>query len=506
MSVSGHPSPSPRARFLPGKATSIYAAIGLTLTGSYFAAPAGSHASHLVYELLALSGLSAVVVGVRLHRPNDPGWRLIMLGIALWVAGDSYWNAYPFATGHEAPFPSLADALYLVCYLPLIAGVLVLMRGGRPKIADLVEGAIVGAGATLIIWFAVVEPVAHSHAVPFGPRMIATAYPVADNLLLLALIQLVIARGFRQPALRYFVGAFALILGTDIIYARARVSATFTPGSWLNLGYLLFYLLLGCAFLSPSIGRVLPLRSKPPLAISRLRLASLVLPLLIVPIFLAEGGGRDPAQSRVLAAGCALISLLVFARLVLVFKERDAVHRDRLQVQEELAQMAYRDPLTGLANRSALYEAIDAAVLQARTARRAVAVLFVDLDHFKTVNDLYGHTDGDEVLRDVAVRLKAVLRERDLVARHGGDEFIIVMPGLPPDQAPELAATVAARIAAEFVRPFEIGGGKHQLGITSGFSIYPADGSSTQELIDSADRAMYSRKQARQSARAELVS
>jgi len=297
-----------------------------------------------------------------------------------------------------------------------------------------------------------------------------------------------------------------VILGTDIIYARARVSATFTPGSWLNLGYLLFYVLLGCAFLSPSIGRVLPLRSEPPLTISKLRLASLVVALLIAPIFVAEGGGGDPAQAKVLAAGCALISLLVFVRLVLVFKERDAVNRDRLQVQEELAQMAYRDALTGLANRSALYEAVDDAVQEARTAQRAVAVLFVDLDGFKTVNDLYGHADGDEVLRDVAVRLKSALREGDLVARHGGDEFVIVMPGLPPAQASALAATVTERIAAEFVRPFEIGSRKHELGITSGFSIYPADGSSTQELVECADRAMYSRKQARQRARAELAS
>jgi diguanylate cyclase (GGDEF)-like protein len=490
---------------VPGKATSIYGAIGLVLTGSYFAVPTASHVSHVVYELLALAGLSAVVFGVRLHRPNDPGWRLIVLGIALWVGGDSFWNAYPFATGHEAPFPSFADAFYLVCYVPLIAGVLVFVRGGRPKLADLVEGAIVGAGATLVIWFAVVEPVAHSSSAEFTPRMIATAYPVADNLLLLALIQLVVARGFRQSALRYFVGAFALILGTDIVYARARVSETFTPGSWLNLGYLLFYVLLGCAFLTPSIGRLLPLRSEPTLTVSKLRLASLAVPLLIAPVFVAEGGGRDPTEAKILAGGCALISLLVFARLVLVFKERDSVNRDRLRVQEELAQMAYRDPLTGLANRSALYEAVDVAVREARTRGRAVAVLFVDLDRFKTVNDLYGHADGDEVLRDVATRLKVAVRERDLVARSGGDEFVIVMPGLPSEQAPTLAAMVADRIAAEFVRPFEIRSRKHQLGITSGFSIYPSDGSSTQELVDRADRAMYSRKRPRRPARAELA-
>jgi diguanylate cyclase (GGDEF)-like protein len=133
-------------------------------------------------------------------------------------------------------------------------------------------------------------------------------------------------------------------------------------------------------------------------------------------------------------------------------------------------------------------------VQEARATQRAVAILFLDLDRFKAVNDLYGHASGDEVLRDVASRLKVALRETDLVARHGGDEFVVAMPGLPIEQAPALAAAVTARIEAEFVLPFEIGEQRHQLGITSGFSVYPADGSTTAELVEAADRAMYTRK------------
>jgi diguanylate cyclase (GGDEF)-like protein len=191
---------------------------------------------------------------------------------------------------------------------------------------------------------------------------------------------------------------------------------------------------------------------------------------------------------------------------VLVFKERDAANRDRLRAQEELARMAYRDALTGLASRSAFYEALDTAMQEAQTGQRAVAVLFFDLDGFKTVNDLYGHAEGDEVLRNVAARLSVAVREQDLVGRHGGDEFVIVMPDLPPEQAGALAATVAARVAAEFIRPFVTGNRHHRLGITSGFSIYPSDGSSTHELVDSADRAMYGAKQPRPPLPATLAS
>jgi diguanylate cyclase (GGDEF)-like protein len=485
----------PGASSFPGRGVTVYGVAGLAVTGAYFVLPAGSAGSHLAYEVLALAGLAAVLFGVARHRRHDVGWRLIALGLAIWVAGDSYWNGYRIVTGHEAPFPSVADALYLVCYVPLIVGVLVFVRGGRPRLADLLDGAIVGAGATLVIWFAVVAPVAsESHSSELGARIVVAAYPVADNLLLVALIQLILARGFGQPALRYLAAAFAMVLATDIVYARARVSATFTPGAWLNAGYLLFYVLLGCAFLSPSIARLRSLSDEPARTISKYRIMALSLPLLILPGFVAAGGGRSPVDADVLAAGGALISLLVVTRLVLVFRERDLVDRARLQAQEQLAQMAYRDPLTGLANRSALYEAVDGALVDARAAGRAVALLFVDVDGFKIVNDRYGHADGDVVLRDVAGRLKLAVRERDLVARHGGDEFVVVMFGLPRDQAYELAAGLAARLEAEFARPFEIGGRMHTLSITSGFSVYPADGASTQELVDTADRAMYRHK------------
>jgi diguanylate cyclase (GGDEF)-like protein len=456
--------------------------------------PKGTNGAHVVYELVACSGLAMMATGLLRRRPQDRAWLLIFLGLALWAGGDTYWNAYHWATGHEAPFPSVADVLYLVCYFPLVAGVLGLVRGGRPRLGDLIDGAIAGVGAILVIWFAVLEPVAKTHSAHLLPKLVATAYPVGDNLLILALIQLVITRGLRQPALQYLTGAFALILATDVLYARARLDASFSAGSWVDAGYLLFYVLLGCAFLSPSMGELLPKPTGLPIRVSKSRLACLSVPLLFAPWFIASGDAGNPVGAKVLGVAAAAISVLVFTRLMLVFRDREQIDQARLDAQTQLAEMAYRDPLTGLANRYALYDAVESGVKAASARGLALAILFVDLDRFKSVNDGFGHAHGDELLRAVAQRLRRAVRDDDVVARHGGDEFVIMMRGLPGSSAVLLAEALAERIGDELLPPFTLGERQLEIGVTIGLSVFPSDGSSADELIDAADKAMYRRK------------
>jgi len=483
-----------RAHAAHGQSIAL-ALVGCLLTATYFAFPTGSVLSHVAYETIVVLGVTAIVVGLLRHRRGDVDWWLVVAGIAIWGAGDTYWNVFRLVSGHEAPFPSPADVFYLVCYVPLLAGFARLVRGRRPSVSDLIEGGIAGVGTTLVIWFAVVEPVARTSAAHVLERVTATAYPVADNLLILVLIQLVVARGLRQPALRMIVAAFALILGTDLVYARARVDASYSAGSWINAGYLLFYMLLGCAFLSPSLRDLASAPAGVRGAFSKRRLALLSVPLFIAPAFVAAGiGTNSRVSAAVLAAGMAAISLLVVARLALVFRDRDAVDRARLAAQKELAAMAYCDPLTRLANRSAFYHLLDAALVEA-TAARGPAVLFADLDGFKAVNDRYGHLQGDEVLRQAAERLVGAVRPADHVARHGGDEFVVALLGLAPDDAAANASLVAARISKQFERPFVVAGQALSVGVTVGIAAWPADGTTSEELVAAADEAMYRLKQ-----------
>ena len=181
---------------------------------------------------------------------------------------------------------------------------------------------------------------------------------------------------------------------------------------------------------------------------------------------------------------------------------------DRVRAETRAAHLAHHDPLTGLANRRRLAEELAAALARARREGGGVALLLVDLDRFKPVNDLHGHAAGDELLCQVAGRLRAAVRETDAVARLGGDEFALVahcarpVPGADggdagtAEGAGEDAARLARRVVAALERPFALGGGALavQVGCSVGVALAPGDGDAAAALLHHADLAMYRAK------------
>jgi diguanylate cyclase (GGDEF)-like protein/PAS domain S-box-containing protein len=166
---------------------------------------------------------------------------------------------------------------------------------------------------------------------------------------------------------------------------------------------------------------------------------------------------------------------------------------ERKQAEETIRQMAYFDALTGLPNRHFFQELLNSALAQARRHNRMLAVLFLDLDHFKYVNDTHGHPVGDQLLQATAQRLRESCRRAgDTVARRGGDEFIILLPELDDPREP---VRVAQRIIESFALPFDLP--EHELAISTsvGISIFPDDGDDPEILIRRADIAMYRAKE-----------
>jgi diguanylate cyclase (GGDEF)-like protein/PAS domain S-box-containing protein len=167
----------------------------------------------------------------------------------------------------------------------------------------------------------------------------------------------------------------------------------------------------------------------------------------------------------------------------------------RHRSEQQLAHFAFHDRLTGLANRALLEERLEQAVRRARKGRMTVALLNLDLDDFKTVNDSLGHAAGDELLCAIARRLEHRVAEAHLLTRHGGDEFMLLLEDLPGDGR-AMAEAVAAELLEELRLPFHVGGAALQVGASVGISLYPADALDAADLLKHADAAMYQAKRA----------
>ena len=166
---------------------------------------------------------------------------------------------------------------------------------------------------------------------------------------------------------------------------------------------------------------------------------------------------------------------------------------ERLNTERTIHFMAHHDALTGLPNRRLMQDRLNQAIMAARRKQRHVAVLFLDLDRFKVVNDTLGHDTGDFILKDVARRLVSCVREVDTVSREGGDEFVVILPDL---ERPENARVVADKILEELARPVEIGGQEIHVTPSIGISHYPNDATDVHQLLKHADNAMYQAKDA----------
>jgi diguanylate cyclase (GGDEF)-like protein/PAS domain S-box-containing protein len=171
-----------------------------------------------------------------------------------------------------------------------------------------------------------------------------------------------------------------------------------------------------------------------------------------------------------------------------------AIAIDQQSMNKKLDHQAHHDDLTGLPNRRRLKDRLDVALVEARSNGRGVALLFVDLDRFKIVNDTLGHSAGDTLLTETASRIGGIVRQGDTVARMGGDEFILLAVGL--QDAAKDGFALAERVLSEVARPYDIEGHRTFMTASIGIATFPEDGSDAEALIRHADTALYQAKEA----------
>jgi diguanylate cyclase (GGDEF)-like protein/PAS domain S-box-containing protein len=205
-------------------------------------------------------------------------------------------------------------------------------------------------------------------------------------------------------------------------------------------------------------------------------------------IHLAPVLGEDGSVRQYIGVQHDVTARVDAERALLRERDRNRAYLARIE------KLAYTDPLTGLPNRRRLEEQLETAIWDARSGQDTVALLFVDLNGFKSVNDRLGHRIGDELLRSVAATLRARLRRGDLLARLGGDEFLVALMGLDPASAAREARRVAEELAAAVRVPMELGGHAVTVGASVGVSVYPTDGEDFETLLHNADLSMYASK------------
>jgi diguanylate cyclase (GGDEF)-like protein len=190
-----------------------------------------------------------------------------------------------------------------------------------------------------------------------------------------------------------------------------------------------------------------------------------------------------------------IIFTLIFSGILLWFmrknKEREQQYVALFNSTNELTEIANNDALTGLPNRRLLEDRMAQAIKSAKRTWQIVAVLFLDLDYFKAVNDTHGHPVGDQLLKLVATRLNGLLRAEDTVARIGGDEFVILLCNLSSEMQ---AITMAEKVVKVLTDPFQVAGQSLKIGVSVGVSLYPEHDVSERNLIKFADSAMYAAK------------
>jgi diguanylate cyclase (GGDEF)-like protein/PAS domain S-box-containing protein len=309
---------------------------------------------------LGLSGVVAIVVGIRMHRPQaQAAWWLFVLGQFLFFAGDLYTYSYPKVFGADVGFPSAGDALYLLVYPALMGGLLLLVRRRNPRRdpAALVDALILTIGIGLLSWVFLIAPNIHLSGLSWLAKSVSIAYPLGDVLLLAVAIRLAVDAGKRAPAFYLLAGSIVCLLATDSAYNLALLQNTYNHQLIYDLGWILYYVLWGAAALHPSM-RVL----EEPASDSRPRLTSLRLSLLgaaclIAPSIRFFESLGNPDVLVLIVASAVLFLLVVIRMAGLVRQEERIVSRER-------ALRGAGTKLVGAAGYEQIYEAAIAGVRQ----------------------------------------------------------------------------------------------------------------------------------------------
>lgn len=475
--------------------------------------PAAGMAWIVVWAL----GLAALVVGILWLRPERPAaWWLIAVSLLFGLGAGIVASFAVLGSGAGTPPPGLLEVsgvLRFFSYLALVVGVALLSRSaeGRSRLGDVLDAALVACGVFVLLWVLVISPARNPRPGQAATVTELVLYPVGVLLVFALAAKLLFTVGARTASLRLLMlGILFLVAGTLAVVVQTLTVGGFGFSRAIPLAFAAFHGVVGAAGLHPSMSRrgLAPSEPNPDLSWPRIALFAVLAVLgpaaWAVEVELSQPN-QDIVELIVPIVISSLLSLLLVARLTMIariaqarsqeLERRSAELAEAMREQDDLRrQLTYRalhDPLTGLANRVVLNERMEWALTKQDHGGRQ-ALLLLDLDDFKEVNDNLGHVVGDDVLVSVARRLQEVTPGDATLARLGGDEFAMLLDGT--SRAP--AQSAAERIRAAIGEPYEVGGRKvFTTGSIGLFIADPDDPAVTPSTaLRDADLALYAAK------------
>lgn len=404
-------------------------AAGLVLAVGYVPVSNGAVGSGWYLVTAGFGTLLSIIGALRMVGPQRLIWWAFAFGQGSFLVGDAYVQFYE-AGGGSVPQPSVADIGYLACYPALALGMLWMIKGrwrGQDRPAFL-DAMILATGLTVVGVVLLVGPAAAKGGAGLLSQVVAGSYPSFDLLLLALAVRMITGGLVRSPAMWGVLAGCALLLLADLYYVSGALSGVPYP-AWVDAIYLLSFVLYGFAAIHPSA----PALSEPAPSPGRTtgwgRMAWLGVALVLAPVTgqLAHLLDYQHGQWMALIGGFVVAGLVVLRLMDLV--------RD-LQVKAvQLAALARRDGLTGIANRHTWEHELSRACAMAREAQGDLTVAILDFDRFKAYNDEHGHLAGDQVLKATSAAWAATLPEQGFVARFGGEEFAVLLPGMAGAEA-----------------------------------------------------------------------
>ncbi len=451
------------------------------LTTAYYILPNTDVSKLFLYNGVGLLAVVMVLVGVREKgaKPREP-YLWFAAGLGSFLTADVLYYAITLVTGTE-PYPSVADLFYLGMYPLMIVGLnkMVSEVAGDKNSASLIDAGIVATAFFGLFWVLWVDRSFEGGFEWNLANVVSLAYPVMDIALLAVASRLVVTLHLKHPPFAIIAGAIGSLAIADTAYNIYLANDAFETGLWLDTFWLLFYTLFAVAALHPDASDPPYLRNEAGKLTVR-QLIIMFLATISVPLANLVFGGRN-SDVYVTTFASIILFMLILVRIFTLMRELE-------RGKEKLRYDAGHDSLTGLVNRSQFSSRTAAALRRQMDDDHHVAVLFIDLDDFKNVNDSLGHAAGDAMLAEVAARLEQCVSSEDTVARFGGDEFAILIERAKDRRD---AVLVANRTLEAFNKPIDLGVRTFNVSASIGIAMDYDSKKDVESLMRNADVAMY---------------